>query len=342
MIVTMLQETPAGLYCAAGDFFIDPWAPVARAVITHAHGDHARPGSDAYLCASDCAPLLARRFGPSTLIEPQPYGARVVLGSTRVSFHPAGHILGSAQVRIEGSDGVWVVTGDFKRAADPTCDPFEPIRCDTFVTESTFGLPIYHWDATDTVMREIVSWWDENRALGLASVLFCYTLGKAQRLLAELARFTDRTVLVHGMLVPMTDVYRTRGIAMLPSSVLVERPRGSTCAGELVLAPLSARGTPWMRRLGDLSDGFASGLMRVRGVRRQRGFDRGFVLSDHADWPDLLRTVEETGASRVLATHGHAEPLARFFAAGGRDTGVIRTAWEGEAGSDSAVVEQSS
>jgi putative mRNA 3-end processing factor len=335
-LVSVLTETPAGLYCPSGDFHIDPWAPVPRAVITHAHGDHARAGSATYLCASECAPLLARRLGPGTLIEAQPYGTRVTLGDARVSFHPAGHIRGSAQVRIESRDGVWVVTGDFKRADDPTCPPFQPLPCNTFVTESTFGLPIYRWDSTESVMREIVEWWDTNRVSGLASVLFCYTLGKAQRVLAELTRFTDRTVLVHGMLLQMIDAYRAAGVAMVETAALIDRPRGSSCAGELVLAPLSARGTPWMRRLGELSDGFASGLMRVRGVRRQRGFDRGFVLSDHADWPALLQTIEETGAARVLATHGHAEPLARYLRFRGLESGVIRTAWEGEAGAEDA------
>jgi putative mRNA 3-end processing factor len=230
-----------------------------------------------------------------------------------------------------------VVSGDFKRAPDPTCAAFEPVRCDTYVTESTFGLPIYRWDSTDVVMHEIMSWWDDNTTRGLASVLFCYTLGKAQRLLAELTQYTDKAVLVHGMLLQMIEAYRAGGVRMAPTLPLIERPKGASCAGELVLAPLSARGTPWMRRLGELSDGFVSGLMRVRGVRRQRGFDRGFVLSDHADWPDLLRTVEETGASRVLATHGHTEPLARYLSSRGIEAGVIRTAWEGEAGSEEAV-----
>ncbi len=330
----MLHPTPSGLYCPDGDFYIDPWQPVPRAVITHAHGDHARFGSDAYLCADPCAPLLRRRFGPSAAIEPLPSGRTISLGGTRVSFHPAGHVLGSAQVRIEGANGVWVVSGDYKRAPDPTCTPFEVVPCDTFVTESTFGLPIYRWDATTVVIGEVMDWWNGNRAKGLTSVLFCYTLGKAQRLLAELAHVTDRPVFVHGMMIPMIDVYRASGVSMLPTQPLIDRPRGTSFAGELVLAPLSARGTPWMRRLGDLSDGFASGLMRVRGVRRQRAFDRGFVLSDHADWPALLETIADTGASRVLATHGHADALSRFLTARGLDSGVIRTAWEGEAGSD--------
>jgi putative mRNA 3-end processing factor len=330
----MLTETPAGLYCADGDFYIDPWQSVARAVITHAHGDHARFGSAAYLCSDACAPLLARRFGPGPTIESIPYGQPIALGRTRVSLHPAGHVLGSAQVRVEGTAGIWVVSGDYKRTPDPTCTPFELVPCDTFITESTFGLPIYRWDPTPTIVGEVMEWWQLNASRGLTSVLFCYTLGKAQRLLAELATVTDRPVFVHGMMLPMIEAYRAAGIALLATVPLVDKPRGTSFAGELVLAPLSARGTPWMRRLGELSDGFASGLMRVRGVRRQRAFDRGFVLSDHADWPQLLTTIAETGAGRVLATHGHAEPFARFLTAQGADSGVIRTAWEGEAGSD--------
>ena len=337
--MSLLTETSSGLWCAAGRFHIDPWEPVERAVITHAHGDHARPGSATYLCASPCAPLLARRFGPGVAIESIPYGQVLTLGDVRVSFHPAGHVLGSAQVRIESNEGVWVIAGDYKRAADPTCAPFEPVRCDTFITESTFGLPVYRWDPTATIIDDIATWWEVNREGGRTSVLFCYTIGKAQRLLAELMRVTDRTVYVHGMMLGMIDTYRESGIAMLPVAPVIEptgkaRSARPSFSGALVLAPLSARGTPWMRRLGDSSDGFASGLMRVRGVRRQRGFDRGFVLSDHADWPALLQTVADSGASRVLATHGHAEPLARYLAQQGLDTGIIRTAWEGEPGGD--------
>ena len=331
----MLTETSSGLWCDAGRFHIDPWEPVERAVITHAHGDHARPGSATYLCSTSSEPLLRRRFGADVIIESLPHAQPLRLGDVDVSFHPAGHVLGSAQIRIEGSDGVWVVAGDYKRAADPTCDLFEPVTCDVFVTESTFGLPIYRWDPTEAVIDDIASWWNINRDAGRTSVLFCYTIGKAQRLLAELMRVTDRTVYVHGMMLGMIDAYRQSGIAMLPVEPVIERTsrgrsKAASFAGELVLAPLSARGTPWMRRLGDISDAFASGLMRVRGVRRQRGYDRGFVLSDHADWPALIQTIAETSASRVLATHGHAEPLARYLSEQGLESGVIRTAWEGE------------
>jgi putative mRNA 3-end processing factor len=239
-------------------------------------------------------------------------------------------VLGSAQVRIDGPDGVWVVSGDYKRAADPTCRPFEPVRCDTFITESTFGLPIFNWDPASAVIAALLAWWDDNRAAGRASLLFCYTLGKAQRILAELALVTDRRTLVHGAMIPMIDAYREAGVRMLEASPLIELPRGTSCAGELILAPLLARGTPWLRRLGDFSDAFASGTMRVRGARRQRNVDRGFVLSDHADWPELLQTVRDVAAPRVLTTHGHPEPLARYLTSQGIESGVIRTAWEGE------------
>jgi putative mRNA 3-end processing factor len=232
---------------------------------------------------------------------------------------------------------VWVAAGDYKRADDPTCAPFEPVQCDTFITESTFGLPIYRWDDTSAVMQDILGWWNANREAAKTSVIFCYTLGKAQRLLAELARLTDRQVFVHGMMLGMIDAYREAGVGLPEVRPVIERAgkvRKASFAGELVLAPLSARGTPWMRRLGTISDAFASGLMRVRGVRRQRAYDRGFVISDHADWPALLQTISDTGAPRVLATHGHAAPLARHLRTLGLDTGTIRTAWEGEPSGD--------
>ena len=324
----MLVEHAEGLYCPAGGFYIDPWGAVDRALITHAHGDHARIGSRAYLCADPSQPLLQRRLGSEATIESLPYGTPLTLGDVTVSFHPAGHILGAAQIRIAGAEGVWVVTGDYKRAADPTCAPFEPIPCDMFVTESTFGLPIYRWDPTAVVIDEIAHWWEDNA--GRTSVLFCYSLGKVQRILAELVRVTDRRVFVHGMMLSMIEAYREAGIRMLPVASATDQPKGTKFAGELVLAPLSARGTPWMRRLGEHSDAFASGLMRVRGVRRQRAFDRGFVLSDHADWPALLQTIAEAGCGRVLATHGFAEPLARHLQEQGLEAGVVRTAWEGE------------
>lgn len=303
----MIVESPQGLYCPAGAFHLDPVLPVERAVLTHAHGDHARAGSAAYLCTPDSAALLRRRLEGARL-ESLAYCEKRRIGDVTVSLHPAGHMLGSAQVRIEGAGGVWVVSGDYKRDPDPTCAPFEPLRCDAFVTEATYALPLFRWDDAAAVAREIVAWWQGNA--GKASILFCYALGKSQRLLAEIGRLTDRPVWVHGMIEPFAEVYRERGVKLAATRLLGEA-RG--LAGELVMAPLSARGTPWMKRFRNFEQGFASGLMRIRGTRRRRGFDRGFALSDHADWPSLLRTIRETSAPRVLATHGYREALVRYL-----------------------------
>lgn len=328
----MIVETGAGLYCEAGGFYIDPWLPVERAVITHAHSDHARPGCGAYLCAAPGRTVLQRRL-PEACIEAHPYGESLSIGAVHVSFHPSGHILGAAQIRLEHRGQVWVVSGDYKRQPDPTCQAFEPVACQTFITEATFGLPIYTWDPPGLVVDDILAWWRRNRDEGRPSVLFCYVLGKAQRILAAIGDRVDGPIHLHGAMCALTDAYREAGVAMAPAERVTEQMRGKALAGSLVLAPLSARGTPWMRRLPNASDAFASGLMRVRGVRRQRAFDRGFALSDHADWGALLDSIADTGASRVLVTHGWSEALARYLAeARGIETGIIRTAYEGESG----------
>lgn len=326
----LVQLRPEGLYCPAGDFHIDPWQPVPRAVITHAHGDHARGGSGLYHCQSDGAALLECRLGTDAPLAPHDYGEAFVLGHARVSLHPAGHILGSAQVRIECDGEVWVVSGDYKRDPDPTCAPFEPLRCDAFITEATFGFPVYRWPDTAQAAAEVLEWWDECRASNRAAVLHCYALGKAQRLLAELARLTDRRVLLHGAMTRLVEIYREAGIAMLPTQTVSEQGKAADFAGELILAPPSAAGSPWMRRFGNASTGFASGWMQLRGNRRRRGYDRGFVVSDHADWPGLLRTVEETGAARVLATHGNTEALVQTLRERGVAAETLRTAFGGE------------
>lgn len=326
----LLRVDDCGLYCEAGGFHIDPWKPVPRAVISHGHGDHARWGSAAYLAAAPSLPILRRRLGEEAAIEGAPFGERMRIGGVTVSFHPAGHILGSAQVRVERGGEVWVFSGDYKRLPDPSCEPFETVPCHTFITEATFALPIYRWGDPAAVAGEVFAWWEENREAGRASVLFCYALGKAQRILAALARLTGRPVWVHGAVEPLNECYRAAGVEMLPARRVAETARGQSFAGELVLAPPSAGGSTWMRRFGAASTGFASGWMRVRGARRRRGFDRGFEISDHADWPDLLRTIEETGASRVLTTHGFADSLARYLRERGLEAGTLATPFEGE------------
>jgi len=316
----LIVDSPNGLHCPDGAFHLDPVAPVERAVVTHAHGDHARPGSAAYLCTPECAALIRKRIGDAR-VEMLAYGERRRIGEVTLSLHPAGHMLGSAQVRIEGADGVWVLSGDYKRQPDPTCPAFEPLRCDVFVTEASYALPLFRWDEPAQVAREIVGWWQANQRK--ASVLFCYALGKAQRLLAEIARISDRPVWVHGAVESFAEVYRACGIKLAPTKHITEE-RG--LVGELVLAPLTARGTPWMKRFRALEAAFASGLLRIRGTRRRRGFDRGFVVSDHADWPGLLATIRETGASRVLATHGYREALVRWLREAGLEAAPIGVA----------------
>lgn len=321
----LLERRPEGLYCPAGDFFIDPWRPVARAVLTHAHGDHARPGSGRYLAESSGLGLLRIRLGQDAVLHGIDYGQPVVMGQARVSLHPAGHVMGSSQVRIEAHGQVWVVSGDYKRDPDPTCVAFEPVRCDVFVSEATFALPVYRWPPIDQVVTDILAWLEECARDGRPAILLCYALGKAQRLLAELARRCDRTVHLHGAMVPLVQAYRDAGIHMLPTLPVSDSAKGRDFAGELILAPPSAAGSPWLRRFRAGSLGFASGWMLIRGNRRRRNYERGFVLSDHADWPGLLRSVRESGAKRVLFTHGQSEPIAQYLAESGLQTGVLET-----------------
>jgi len=311
----LVQLRPEGLYCPAGDFYIDPWRPVPVAVVTHGHGDHARAGMGCYHTSAEGLPILRWRLGEQDY-RAHGYGTPFALGSARVSLHPAGHVLGSSQVRIEAGGQVWVASGDYKRQPDPTCSPFEVVPCDTFITEATFGLPIYRWPAAADVAREIVQWRDHCAGRGEAAILYCYALGKAQRLLAELKPYAGRPVYLHGAIAAGVDVYRQAGIDMADTRLVIDADGATPAAragfaGELILAPPSAAGSAWLRRFRRAQQGFASGWMRLRGNRRRRNMDRGFVVSDHADWPGLLRTIRETGASRVIATHGDTHALVR-------------------------------
>ena len=321
----------AGLYCPAGDFYVDPWKPVSSAVITHAHGDHARPGSGRYWAARPGAEILGHRLGPAADVEPLDYGEVRRFGEARVSLHPAGHVLGSAQVRLEVRGEVWVVSGDYKREPDPTCAPFEPVACDTFITEATFALPAYRWPPTAVVAAEIRQWWHRNREAGRCSLLACYSLGKAQRVLAELGRLAEEPPWVHAAIDDLCNLYRRAGIDLPPTRRFVPED-ARRMPGELLLAPPGCEGAAWTRRLGPLSTGFCSGWMRVRGHRRRRGYDTGFVISDHVDWPGLLRTVRETGARRVLATHGYADALVRYLGEQGLVAAPLATAFARESG----------
>ena len=329
IVADLITVTASGLYCPPGDFYIDPWKPVARAVVTHAHGDHLRGGSIHYHLSAVGESIARHRLTPEAVLHAHDYGEQFALGEATVCLLPAGHVLGSSQVRIEHAGSVWVVSGDYKRAPDPTCEPFEPTSCDVFISEATFGLPIYRWDPSAQVVREIFDWWQLNRAAGAASVLFLYALGKAQRVLAELLAFTSEPVYVHGAVATLTDLYRQLGVAMLPTLPATSAVRKSY-AGALILAPPSAAGSPWARRFGDYRSGFCSGWMRVRGDRRRRGYDRGFVLSDHADWPALLQTCQQTAAGRILLTHGRTDALSRYLQEQGVNASALRTEFGAE------------
>jgi putative mRNA 3-end processing factor len=331
----LIAVRPEGLYCAAGEFFIDPWRPVERAVITHAHGDHARSGCAHYLASQPSEHVLRTRLGDIAL-DTLAYGARLRLRDVSVSLHPAGHVLGSAQVRIEHRGEVWVVSGDYKLDDDPTCDRFEPVRCDTFVSESTFGLPIYRWREPRTIIDDIGAWWQSNAEAGRPSVLFCYAFGKAQRILAGLAqaRALDAGPLVlHGAIEPLNRAYRATGV-MLPPGRRVTDVDAASLRRALVLAPPSAAASPWLRRFGDFRDGFASGWMQLRGARRRRGVDRGFVLSDHADWPGLNAAIGATGASRIIVTHGQVPIMVRWLGERGLHAQGFETEFDDSGESD--------
>jgi putative mRNA 3-end processing factor len=329
---------PAGLYCPAGDFHIDPWRPVARAVITHAHADHARRGHGAYLATAVSQGVLRARLGSITL-QGLAYGEAVLLNGVRVSLHPAGHVLGSAQVRVEHQGQVWVASGDYFTSGhtddtNSTCAPFEPVRCHCFITESTFGLPIYRWRPQREVLSAINAWWQANAAEGRASLLMGYSFGKAQRLLAGLDP-ANGPIAVHGAVAPLNEAYREAGVPLPPTQRLEDLDAASLRRA-LVLAPPAVHGSAWSKKLGDHSDAFASGWMQLRGARRRQGVDRGFVLSDHADWPGLQRAIAVTGASRVIVTHGYEAVMVRWLQQQGLEAGSFRTAF----GQDDAPAEE--
>ena len=341
---------PQGLYCPAGDFYIDPWRPVDRAVITHAHADHARMGHGHYLAAAPGAGVLRARLGEIDL-QPVPYGEAIIHNGVRVSLHPAGHVLGSAQVRIELAGRVWVASGDYKfmqgvdgsrvdgskvagtSDVDPTCAPFEPVRCHVFITESTFGLPIYRWQPQREIFAGIDAWWRANADHDRASVLFCYAFGKAQRVLAGVDA-TIGPIFCHGAVEPLNRAYRAAGVALPPTTLVSQVQDKALFRKGLVLAPPSAAGSTWMRRFGEYSDGFASGWMLLRGARCRRGVDRGFVLSDHADWPGLHAAIAASGAERVIVTHGDVAVMVRWLGESGLDAEAFETEYGDEVGDE--------
>ena len=333
-----LQRTERGIYVPAGDFFVDPWKPVERAVVTHAHADHARPGHRNYLTTPDGEGVLRPRVGDTPTIETLAYGESRRIGDAVVSLHPAGHLLGSAQVRIEIGGRVTVISGDYKTEVDATCVPFEPVRCDCFITESTFGLPIYRWEPQQRIFDDVNAWWRGAVERGRSAVLFSYSLGKAQRLISGLDASIG-PILLHGAVEGMTEAYRAAGVALPPTRYASPEAAKESKGQAMIVAPPSAAGTPWMRKFGRVETAFASGWMRVRGMRRRRVVDRGFILSDHADWDGLLQSIEATGAESIGVTHGSVNVLVRWLKEQGRDAWVLPTHFESEEALDPDAAE---
>lgn len=321
--MNLLSFTGKGIYCAAGDFYIDPWQPVKRAVITHAHSDHARPGSESYLCHHFTKPLLQLRLGNPECMSVE-WGEPVMMNDVRISLHPAGHIIGSSQVRVEYQGEVWVVTGDFKTEDDGISGEMELVLCDVLITESTFGLPIYQWKPQQQLFCDIQNWIYGNRSEGKNSVLIAYSLGKAQRLLSCLSEITGY-IYVHGAIWNIHQALIAAGFK-LPEVKRVTAEMGRDQFKEdVIIAPPSADQSPWMRRFGPFALGICSGWMQVRGNVRRRNADAGFAMSDHADWNGLLAVVRGTGAKKVFVTHGFQSAFSRYLNECGIESAEVKT-----------------
>jgi putative mRNA 3-end processing factor len=330
VIPRLIELTPIGLYCPAGDFYIDPWRSVPRAIITHAHSDHARIGSDHYLCSREGERVLKARLGSQISLRTVSYGEEIDQNGVKISLHPAGHVLGSAQIRIEHHGVVWVVTGDYKIESDRTCTPYEPVRCQGFLTESTFGLPIYRWRPQAAIFEEINQWWRNNQSHGKASLLMGYSLGKTQRLLGGIDPGIG-PIFAHGAVQNMNQVYRDSGIELPETNLISTVDKKFDWTRALIIAPPSVQGTSWTSRFGTHSTAFASGWMHVRGMRRRRAMDRGFVLSDHVDWPGLMQAIKNSEAETIWVTHGSTAIVVRYLQEQGYDAAGLETQFQGEA-----------
>lgn len=325
----LIEFTESGLYCRQGDFYIDPWQPVDKAIITHAHSDHARFGSRHYLCHHFTAPLLKLRLGDDISVQFLEWNEEIMINNVKVSLHPAGHIIGSSQIRASFRDDTWVVSGDYKVEDDGISGAFEPVRCNTFISESTFGLPIYKWKKQEVIYENIRQWITESHQSGKIPVIIAYSLGKAQRVLQCISTITDN-IFAHGAIWNTQEALLAAG-RDLPAikRVKPEMPK-QAFKNSVIIAPPSADGTPWMKKFSPYSIGVCSGWMQVRGNVRRRNADAGFALSDHADWDGLLSAVKATGAEKVFVTHGFQSAFSRYLNENGILSAEVKTAYGGE------------
>ncbi len=307
----MISFTDKGIYCEQGDFFIDPWKPVKRALITHAHSDHARFGNEYYLAHPDSIPILKLRLGENINVEACAYNETRYINGVEISFFPAGHIIGSAQIRLSYKGEVWVISGDYKTAPDGISVPYEPVKCQHFITESTFGLPIYNFDPVAKIYADINNWWKANATEGFNTVLLGYALGKSQALLHAIDENIG-PVYLHGAVANVNDALASIGYHFPGKRITAETDR-KTIQNALIMAPPSALGTPWLKKLSPYKVAMCSGWMALRGPRRRYGVDRGFALSDHCDWTQLNNAIIETGAEHIYVTHGYETAFVKWI-----------------------------
>lgn len=324
----LLEFTDKGIYCPQADVYIDPWRPVARALITHGHSDHARWGHQYYLCTENAAPVIRYRLGDIHL-ETIQYGETRTINGVQFSFHPAGHVTGSAQIRVEYKGEICVVSGDYKLEDDGLAESFEPVKCHAFITESTFGLPVYRWKPQQKIFDNINDWWRQNKAEGKTTILTGYALGKAQRIIQHLDTSIGK-IYTHGAIENTNEVLRNQGIKLQDTIRIIQEIPKKDYIGNIVIAPPSALDGPWTRKFPTFSTGIASGWMALRGVRRRRAADRGFILSDHADWEGLNEAIKETGAEQIFVTHGYTGIFRRWLCEQGYDAHEVSTEYEGE------------
>ncbi|MEM6725337.1 MAG: ligase-associated DNA damage response exonuclease [Bacteroidota bacterium] len=320
----LLTFTNRGIYCQQADIFIDPWKPVPRALVTHGHSDHARWGNKHYLCTHTAKHVIQYRLGQQISIDSVEFGETVMINGVKFSFHPAGHIIGSAQIRVEYKGEVWVVSGDYKVEPDNISEPFELVKCHAFITESTFGLPVYRWKPQQLIFDEIHDWWQQNQQAGKVSIITAYSLGKAQRIIQNLDHSIG-PVFTHGAVENTNEVIRNQGISLKSTRKVGAHLKKADYKGGLVICPGSALGTSWQKKFQPFSVAVASGWMTLRGARRRRAVDRGFVLSDHADWDGLNTTIAATGAEKVFVTHGYTAIYSKWLREQGYDAKVVET-----------------
>lgn len=337
----LLKFDPYGIYCPQADVYIDPWRPVKNAIITHAHSDHAKWGNENYLSHHLSVPVLKFRLGETIKVRGVEYGEEIVMNGVKISLHPAGHIPGSAQIRLEYKGEIWVASGDYKLEIDHVSTPFEPIRCQHFITESTFGLPVYRFPDSQQTHADINNWWLKNKEEGKASVIIGYALGKAQRIIKHLDPAIG-TIYTHGAVDNLNQILSKDGLELPPTIRVAGETKKAIFKGNIIVAPPSAIGTSWVKRFDPFSVAICSGWMQLRGARRRKSADRGFVLSDHADWEGLNTAVKETGAENVYVTHGYKSVFAKWLREELHLNAVeVDTLYEGESLNEGEVKEDS-